>query len=181
MGFRPKREGWKSFTIRAYGNGAPRIYEVAKEDEGQWMGILETSFLRDSFFGEDFPFTGVLFFRADPNAIVSAIEQARDIPYTLYPNPASWAIESVLTGCRAYAISRPSTSAGGRLPFSGQLMPMAQSCISAMRFRPVCTYCRWRQRREFNMRKFRYSRRNLFDVEIIQALPQPSRVPKHRN
>ena len=50
---------------------------------------MQTSFLRDSFFGEDFPFTGVLFFRADPNAIVSAIEQARDIPMTLYPNPAS--------------------------------------------------------------------------------------------
>jgi hypothetical protein len=80
--------GVEEFYYSGYGNGSPRIDEIAKEEEGRWMGILETTFLRDSFFGEDFPFTGVLFFRADPKAIVSAIEQARDIPMTVYPNPA---------------------------------------------------------------------------------------------
>src|SRR6056297_1592845 len=80
--------GVEEFYYSGYGNGAPRIYEVAKEEEGRWMGVLQTSYLRDSFFEEDLPFTGVLFFRSDPNAIVSAIEQARDIPMTLYPNPA---------------------------------------------------------------------------------------------
>src|SRR6056297_198554 len=80
--------GVEEFYYSGYGNGAPRIDEIAKEDEGRWMGILLTTFLQDSFFGEEFPFTNVVFFRADPNAIVSAIEQARDIPMTLYPNPA---------------------------------------------------------------------------------------------
>src|SRR6056297_1859916 len=80
--------GVEEFYYSGYGDGSPRIFEVAKEAEGRWMGVLQTSYLRDSFFVEDLPFTGVLFFRSDPNAIVSAIEQARDIPMTHSPKPA---------------------------------------------------------------------------------------------
>lgn len=78
----------EEFYYSGYGNGAPRVYEVGKEEEGRWMGVLQTSFLQQAFFGEEFPFTGVLFFQADPNAIVSAIDQAKETPLTLYPNPA---------------------------------------------------------------------------------------------
>lgn len=80
--------GVSDYYYSSYGNSGPRIFYVAKEAEGRWMGVLETSFLQEPFFGEDFPFTGVLFFQADPNAIVSAIEQTKETPVTLYPNPA---------------------------------------------------------------------------------------------
>src|SRR6056297_1835412 len=76
----------EDFYYGSFGRGGAQIFEIEKEEAGRWRGILDHA--EELFFGQEIRGVSVLFFQADPNAIVSAIEQAKEMPLTLYPNPA---------------------------------------------------------------------------------------------
>ena len=77
----------EDFYYGSFGRAGAQIFEIEKEEAGRWrvFWIMQKNFS----LVREIRGVSILFFQADPNAIVSAIEQARDISYTLYPNPAS--------------------------------------------------------------------------------------------